>query len=408
MRHRRVNERGAAAIMVCYSCLLLAVMGIGAATLGRLVVAKRDAQQAADAAALGSIDAVRANGRQVPPGGSLDTGKRNTRNPMEVRRTLFENAGDKMAFSRGTASQLVEVPRFIFPAGAFEVRAQATARIGQERRLGGVRPRADITLVLDYSGSMSGAPVEELRRVVKDHILLLDLPADYAAVFFDSGIKQQIDFSEPNAVDAIVNALQQDTGSGTGTGQALNTAADIVEKNPGQDNEVIVLVTDGAPTEAPDGADPEQYARDAATRIWDQTKATIFTLHIAADSLTTPFMIDVSGTPDNRHSEDYYFNPQSADEFRSAIAEIISSIVCPVDALDPATADDPEQVQAFLERNGLDMKLPMVQNLVDPNALEAKFNPNSRTITFSIAACKLIANEGHRAVIRYRKPLLIE
>jgi hypothetical protein len=402
MTNRRVNERGGAVILVCFSCITLGVMAIAAATLGRLVVARRDAQQAADAVALSSIEAVRVNGRQVDLAGSVGTARLNARLPIEVFPTLRldEEAALKLAFADGVARTSIPVPRLIVSDGELEVTASATAQIGQEYPLDAVRDEIDVVLLLDYSGAMEEASIDRVRTVVRDHINL-DLPINFGAVFFGPGL-DSVEVDAPGANAQIIGKLEQNNAGARDLSAALERAADILVKSPGNEGELVMLITDGKPSFF-----EEAEALDAAERIWDEARASIFTVHLGNDPDATEFLIKMSGAPASHPDAGHNFNPESDAHDRDAFARIFSLSLCPTTPLDEVAEKESTKVQAFLFRENLDTRLTMVELLDDPTVLAASFSP-TRQIIFSIEALRWIVNEGFVAVARYRTPRLIQ
>jgi uncharacterized protein YegL len=136
-------------------------------------------------------------------------------------------------------------------------------------------PRCPCVLLLDTSGSMTGAPIEALNeglQVFRDHLMkdsLASRRVEVAVVTFDSEVRVLQDF---------VTALQFQppilTAQGlTHMGQAITTALDMTrdEKTKYKRNGVtyfrpwIFMITDGEPQ-----GEPESAVRQAAARIQDE------------------------------------------------------------------------------------------------------------------------------------------
>jgi len=148
--------------------------------------------------------------------------------------------------------------------------------------------RVPICLVLDTSGSMTGAPIEELNNGVKYFMEAIrkddiaSAAAEMALVTFGSTVQKVLDFGSIHrqAVPTLT------AGGRTPMGAAVNLALDMLEARKqlysasGVDyyQPWIVLMTDGMPTD-----DVEQAAARACQLI-NNRKLTIFPIGIGPDA----------------------------------------------------------------------------------------------------------------------------
>lgn len=149
-------------------------------------------------------------------------------------------------------------------------------------------PRVPICLVLDTSGSMEGAPIDELNVGVKTFfdVILSDEVAQWSAevsiVTFGDTAKQILNFT------SIQNQnLHNLTASGeTPLGKAVNLALDLLDrrkeeyKNLGVDyyQPWMVIMTDGQPT------DDIESAVHRTRELIEKKKLTIFPIGIGKDA----------------------------------------------------------------------------------------------------------------------------
>jgi len=135
-------------------------------------------------------------------------------------------------------------------------------------------PRCPCVLVLDTSGSMSGAPIEELNRGVETLIneLCLDGLAskrvELAVVTFGTGVQLSSDFTPPGAF----HPPHFHTGGATPMGEAVVRACELIETRKAEYREAgvqyyrpwVFLITDGEPTDT-----DSQHWQNAVRRVHD-------------------------------------------------------------------------------------------------------------------------------------------
>lgn len=125
-------------------------------------------------------------------------------------------------------------------------------------------PRCPCILLLDTSGSMSGEPINQLNKGLKEfkkQLMNDELAAkrvEVSVISFDSGVEVHNDFQTVNSF----NAPTLNTGGCTSMGRAIEVAINILEKRK-KDYKAngisyyrpwIFLITDGGPTDSVENA----------------------------------------------------------------------------------------------------------------------------------------------------------
>jgi hypothetical protein len=200
---RRNRERGSMTPMVAFGTIIVTVMGIGAATIGRMVHARREAQNAADAAALAAADLVREEGLTADRSGALAIGQRNSAVATQVAIDGIDDRTQQVD-ARAHAVQTVDTPRFIFN-GDGNVRGKAVATISQDIRTIAASNSGDVVFVLDYSGSMAGARIRTLEDAVSGHLQDQRIPLNYSAALFSDRLISAVPFGD----DAVAKILDE-------------------------------------------------------------------------------------------------------------------------------------------------------------------------------------------------------
>jgi len=153
--------------------------------------------------------------------------------------------------------------------------------------------KATVVLVTDHSGSMQATDVSPTRlgaaqRAANTFIDELPDETQLGIVAYSS----TADTVQPPTTDHgqtkdVVDGLQAE--GGTATGEALQSALDMVKANAKNQPTAIVLLSDGATTL---GRDPVGVAREAA-----QAKVPIYTVALGTEDATIPNPNDPTGAP---------------------------------------------------------------------------------------------------------------
>jgi len=407
--------------MIAYGSVIVCVMGIGGATLGRIVDAKRESQNVADSAALAAADAIRVNGIDTDRTPALRLAQHNSKNPTTASIDGVTNLPTEVDIT-GRGGETVDTPRFIFDGDA-KTQSVARAKVDQETRtISGANP-ADVAFVLDFSGSMSdaipgGTKITALKNELTKYLNDRRIQLDYAAALFSNDLIASVPFG-PNAMQQIIDMLKKyDAGGGTEPEFGFDKVTEFFGP-PVQDGpkRFVLFVSDGAPNTLP-------KAIEGSLHMWDVAHPTVMTLHIATppvDPGERSFMVSVSGPPPQDckqppaqcpKKEDYYFPVSDIASFERALAEILGKIACPMDppTLDARRVKDPATVNAFLrDKAGHEVKLQRADVVTgDFNQLGFFFNPTTLDIGVTIEACALMRNEGRTLVFRYNRAVLVQ
>lgn len=168
----------------------------------------------------------------------------------------------------------------------------ATLNIGADDLVDNPTPRVPVSLCIDTSGSMSGAPIEELVRGVNLFYDAIDEDddardsAEINIVEFNSAAGLVHDFASIERLQRISSL----TASGaTAMGAGVNLALDSLEKRKATYSGSgvlyyqpwLVLMTDGAPTDNID------LAVKRVVDLVDAKKLTVFPIGIGAADMAT-------------------------------------------------------------------------------------------------------------------------
>src|SRR5262245_26057625 len=106
-------------------------------------------------------------------------------------------------------------------------------------------------LILDKSGSMAGARIEQLKRTVLEWIESYppSPEAPFAVIPFDRKAGAVRVFTDKASIERFVSSL--DAGGGTSIASGLSAGADFLSRYVEASNLIILLVTDGEDTVDP-------------------------------------------------------------------------------------------------------------------------------------------------------------
>jgi hypothetical protein len=379
---RRDHERGGVLPLLLGMLLILAVAFFGATTIGRFVVARQEAQRAADAVCLAIGTIVRNEGLQVlseQQRRAEDVGRANTLLPIRFDWTVPpQETAAAIEFTCRAIAQ-VPAPSFIWAAGAIDAVGSARGQAKQQIIDEAEKKYPQLALVLDYSGSMqAGMGGQRPPSVNQDsfHVLrnaamaLLDKNYELrqGLVIFATGIR----YATPNValgngdlmkekVMADWKCPYQDDGGGcmTASAAALDRARDLLDDPalPSSEKKYVIFVSDGLPTMP--RSNPQGRAREMAGVLWDMG-ATIYTLHVINSSSVTPlrnFMISISGPPESRGNETvtqpdgttarYYYNVADEESMNKFFKQIGGALACSIGPLELPAGTPPERMRVF-------------------------------------------------------------
>jgi Flp pilus assembly protein TadG len=443
----RHSERGAMAVMVAGVCVVLGVLGIGGAFIGRMVIARNEAQNAADAAALAASSAIRDLGfpfDDAKRGMAEATASANTRLPVSFAWGVEEAPDrDRVSFAV-TATINMDAPRFLYPSGVKTVSARAVGGVGQQRLTQANRKFPRFILVLDYSGSMAadlnggnGHPssIDVLKSSING---MLDLHAriKYGLVIFSTHVMKTIPLDtgtstgEPTPgyeeqIRQAVNSTQ--LGNMTSTWEGLDRARAMHDAVGGNEARHVLLVSDGQPHVNGDVDAGIAKSKQSAEGLWGD-QVTIWTLQIQNLPAGSPdiaklenFMWSIAGPPDQHPDGSYYRQGHTGAELADQFKKIAALIACEMGPLEPAPPD-PSDVHIFLseglgDEEALDdarkQGASTVSNLSDPDLPYANgryffYKPETGMLYVTESVCHDIIEGGKGVVIRFQPPRLYE
>lgn len=412
-RSSRRHQRGAISVMAVAGIFLMAVVAMGAISIGRIAATRSDCQSAADAAALAAAQMIRDHGLPFSASSRAaaeSLAQRNSQLPVQFQWNLTQTA-DEVNVSVRTAITL-NLPTLVFSGGSTTVNAKASARIAQTRFDDAERRLPKLVMALDYSGSMTlpfsggGSRAIDVLENSISSLLATNLMIDYGAAFYSSSVFRTVAIS-PGAPNQIVNIMNAyDAGGSTNTAAALNSARTLVSagENTGR---YILLVSDGEPCCS---SNSFSAARNAAVAAWNQD-ITIFSLEIrrsGSSAALSQFMTDVAGSPSSRRDPNYHFVATSAADLVAKFRDIVASIVCKVGPMNPAPSD-PSLLRVYLTSGGSERAVPPSSDLVADKDLERfRYESSDHTLRLTERACDAVIDGGDDIVVRFDKPGLTD
>jgi len=404
-------ERGIATPIAAVLALVLATAAMGAIGLGRMSVVRSDLQRAADAAALAATELIRLHG--LPLESNLEqsaesTGQRSVNIPASFEWKIVDN-GDHIDIEVVAKAKL-ELTQMVF-GGTKELSRRAVARLPQTEITATERRRPKLAILLDYSGSMAlpitgggGERAVDILELSVNGLLDADLPVEYAAAFYNSGV---FDFARfgPDAIDEIKDHMDfHDAAGGTGYSAPLSLAYDMLSSVE-DTGYYVLMVSDGQPFDSPEAI------RNAANRLWG-IDATIFSLEIRRQGSSAELaqnLINISGTPASRGDTNYHFVAQTGQELVDQFTNIIAEIVCRAGPLDPVPSD-PNDVVLLLTKPGVgDVELLSVADVfADPDLYGYNYDVDTHVVNLTDRACSAVLDQGYRLISRSERGRLAE
>jgi len=190
----------------------------------------------------------------------------------------------------------------------------------------GCLDKADVMLVIDNSGSISSGELSTMKTAAIAFTTALGPTTDgvnMGVVNFNSSatLQQGLTGTEATVVSAI-NAISTSNGL-TNLEDGIRTAQLELDNNDRPDGEapdIMVIITDGAPTES-DG--PGTHTEDAADAASDAQSAgtEIFAVGVGITAGNAQFMKDEIVSPP---SADHYFDSVDFDQLSAILADIAS------------------------------------------------------------------------------------
>jgi len=191
------------------------------------------------------------------------------------------------------------------------------------------RQPADVMLVLDRSGSMSGQKIADAKAAAKGFLDRMDLSMDQVGLvsFSDAATLNQVLTQMAGPVRTAIDGLVA-SGATNITDAITQAQAELTSARHRTGNQpVIVLLSDGQPTAGGDPRPAATAAKNAGTRI--------FTIGLGAD-VDPNLLRDLASSP-----SDYFFAPTSSQldaiyqQIAGAIAGSPATNITIVDRLSP-------------------------------------------------------------------------
>ncbi len=442
MRGRHA-ERGSIVTMVALFLAVLLVLALAAFSIGRVVIARHDAQRAADAAVVAAAQAYREEGRRMVPAASREVGMGSIHTAAyQTALSVLpaEEIDNRTHYRLQSQARLgMQLPTLL--SGFINVNAESFA-VGDQVVLDAKpnNPTADLSLVLDYSCSMAesiGSGSDRISALKQGVAMAMDemrKKVRFNAVLFSSGVD---DFRGFDATNEEIRKIIQAHGptGGTMTNAGIDKSGDLFQRewtqNPAShDNaKFILLVSDGQPND-------EAAARQAMQKLWEaeecKLRPTVFTLHIGSDG--GAFMRGVSGPPckcgvspcqrdcaGGDCSANHYFQVSNGQDLVDTLRGIVRKLLCtsPAPTVAPLNVTtvmvngqrvspvrDEKTVRAFLSKGGGEQLLPRQEPGKLPDMpTRAGFAYVNGTLSFTDATCDEL-NSGGQVVLRYNHPRL--
>jgi hypothetical protein len=205
-----------------------------------------------------------------------------------------------------------------------------------------VEGRANLVLVLDFSGSMydpgehfpDGSLKIDMLRAAVNALLDRNLDVAIGAVLFGSSVGPTFAVRYDAAHSDIRAALSRSTLGATDTGDALLAAGSLLGQAGGR-GDFVLLMTDGLPTAG--GGDPWAYARSAADTLRG-AGVTIFTVDIqppcCIDAGQKQLLIDLSGDAASPHDPADHVMVHASGELEPAVMTFVERLPCVAPARD--------------------------------------------------------------------------
>lgn len=447
-RRRRSSDRQRGSVMpiVLGGILILAILAYGGATVWRMVLARAEAQRAADAACLTAANVMKHEGMPfnlAKQGLAEELARGNANLPVSFQWETQETATE-IRF-RCTASVAVPAPRLVWSDGVVNVTASARASSRQQTITEAEKKYPQLVMVLDYSGSMRRSfdgswdddqGNDSFWDLIDAANALLDKNFEFRyglAIFGTHVLDATANVSLDNLDDVKtrVNKRQgcpydgQD-GCGTGTWEALDRARSLLADSslPGDEGKYVLLVSDGEPSG--DVSDPRGESVAAANRLWD-LGAEIFTIQITNSGSSSgsfrQFMHSVSGTPEQRgNPAGHYWSADNPAELEALFEMFGNALACQLPQVDPPPPN-PRLMHVYVrDAGGNETQLgDSSEHPTSPadspgdlwdSSLPFKsgdwfyYHPEKRRLYVTPNVCERILDNHENVYVRFRSPTL--
>ena len=232
----------------------------------------------------------------------------------------------------------------------------------------------DVYIVLDKSGSMRGRKMNQAKTALDTIANQLGSTLNFGLLAFSDNCNppELLNMGSHSASQIKTSYAGVSPGGGTGTGGALQTVrTNQYYSAPSSNNqEVVVLVTDGMPNECGD----DQAAIAEARRLYqnDNVKVYVIGFNFSSNTGTLNAMAKAGGTQQ-------YIPANNSQQLVNAITGIALS--CKYKIQPPSQGVDPNKI--WIKVNG---------SFIGKN--QYSYNKSNHTITLTQSACKQIQSSG--------------
>lgn len=444
----RDRERGSVMPIVLGGIMVLAVLAYGGATVWRMVLAKAEAQRAADAACLTAANAMKHEGMPFnldKQGRAEELARANSNLPLAFQWQIQETETE--IHFRCLARAAVPAPRLVWDSGVVNIEASARSQARQQTITEAEKMYPQLVMVLDYSGSMARNFAGDLTDDRGDDsfydlvdaanaLLNKNYEFRYGLVIFGSDVldaTQHVALVNLQDVKDKVNKQQpcpynDPDRCTTGTARAFDRAHELLSDPflPTVEGKFVLFVSDGQPSDPTD--DPQGAARASANKLWD-IGAEIFSIQItnSGDSGTTlrQFMHSVSGTPEHRGDPaGHYWSADNPADLEALFEAFGNSLACQLPPVNPEP-QDPSKMHVFVrDAGGFETALQNAAlHPTDPadspgDLWDSKepfkegsyfyYHPEKKRIYVTPGICERILGNGENVYVRFKSPKLSE
>ena len=266
------------------------------------------------------------------------------------------------------------------------------------------RPRPQVMFLLDYSGSMGGERVIQLRNAVSTFVNA-NYELDYGIVIYDSNVRTQIGInSGANHNQSVLSMINNQAPAGsTNFGDPLLVGINALEARV-QNEVFIVLISDGNPNAGPNAltiVENQIRSVDPQSCLTHEGEKCITVYTLGVDNANVGLLQNLSGNaitnPNDR--DDFTFIANAAGT-QGAFSAIVEDILCRVGPIDPAPGPDEQNtINVLVDENPLEIGVDFVY---DGSTNSIKLFDEAPNF-----ACTSVLDQGGSVTVRYGQPRLI-
>jgi hypothetical protein len=263
------------------------------------------------------------------------------------------------------------------------------------------RPHPYVSFDLDYSGSMGGSGVQNLREAV---LAFLDAnyDMDFSLILYDHTILGELPMGSTKDAVQVQNArnlIGRNVAGGTSFKLPMEHSYDqLVDVDSPE--RYIVMISDGSPNDNGHtsivnqirSVDPEHCLNKKA----EPACVTVYSLGVGGANINA--LINISGnaaTPPNERAN-YTYQATTA-QTRQAFDDIVKDILCRYQFTEPLSPEDVNSIKIFIGEEDAEVVMP---------ADNFEYESAGNTLKFYREACDVILAGSEAVTIRYGAPRL--